>query len=161
MIKDTYNVCSITKQCTKCEQTKPLTEFYTYSKLKNGHRTAISKDGYRSMCKICWATYSFKYSQTRRGKKNRTKALYRWNIEKYGISIAEYDKMFEAQNGVCVICELPEITRRLSIDHNHQTGEVRGLLCSRCNILVGIIEGSSEVLPKATEYVNKHSFNKV
>src|SRR5438105_9932161 len=58
--------------------------------------------------------------------------------KKFGITQAEYDQMFEEQDGVCKICRKPEsricrgILCRLAVDHDHKTGKVRGLLCSKC-----------------------------
>lgn len=55
-------------------------------------------------------------------------------IEKvYGLTAAEYDALLEAQGGRCAICRGKPKSKRLAVDHNHKTGEVRGLLCSRCN----------------------------
>lgn len=52
---------------------------------------------------------------------------------KFGITVADYDAMFKAQNGVCAVCGRPPKTRRFAVDHNHSTHKVRGLLCSYCN----------------------------
>lgn len=64
----------------------------------------------------------------------------------YGLTLDQYDKMFVVQNGVCAICGKSGIiknqwdTMRLAVDHDHQTGRVRGLLCNRCNLGVGYVE---------------------
>lgn len=52
---------------------------------------------------------------------------------KYGIEPAEYARLFELQGGRCAICLNPPANKQLAVDHDHQTNEVRGLLCSRCN----------------------------
>jgi hypothetical protein len=53
---------------------------------------------------------------------------------KFGITLEQYNKKFEAQKGLCAICGNPEPTnKRLAVDHDHETEEVRDLLCSRCN----------------------------
>ena len=54
-------------------------------------------------------------------------------VRKYGITIADYDRMLEEQGGVCKLCGRPPAKRRLHVDHNHKTKRVRGLLCFRCN----------------------------
>lgn len=77
---------------------------------------------------------------------------------KYGISPKEYEEMHEKQKGVCHICFKPSKTKsgvdkRLSIDHDHQTGGVRGLLCSKCNLGLGLFEDNPELLKKAGEYL--------
>lgn len=60
---------------------------------------------------------------------------------RYNMTLEEYEEMLVEQNGVCAICKLEcESGQRLSIDHNHQTGEVRALLCKKCNRHVGQVE---------------------
>lgn len=75
---------------------------------------------------------------------------------KYGITLAEYDVMFEDQNGTCSICKLPEINRRLAVDHDHKTGKVRSLLCTRCNMVIGLMEENTESLNNAIKYIERH-----
>ena len=66
--------------------------------------------------------------------------------------------MLEKQNDGCAICgELNLDGRRLAVDHNHNTGKIRGLLCQRCNgFIVGIIEKYPELIQKSVEYLKKH-----
>ncbi len=66
---------------------------------------------------------------------------------RFGITLDEYNALLEAQEGVCAICGQPEIalgrngrTRHLSVDHDHRTGQVRGLLCHECNVELGRFE---------------------
>ena len=75
---------------------------------------------------------------------------------KYGITIQDYDDMFEDQGGVCKICSLPQTNKRfnyLCVDHDHETGEVRGLLCDPCNRAIGLFKDDSRLLDKAREYL--------
>ena len=78
---------------------------------------------------------------------------------KYGITIKEYNKIYKKQKGVCAICGLPEslIMRtgiiHLSIDHNHKTGKIRGLLCHRCNRALGYFNDNPFLLVKAIKYL--------
>lgn len=64
----------------------------------------------------------------------------------YGMEPGAYDKLFKEQGGVCGICRKPEgetnrgVLKVLQVDHNHNTGRVRGLLCGRCNRTVGLLE---------------------
>ncbi|KKN59760.1 hypothetical protein LCGC14_0538500 [marine sediment metagenome] len=78
-----------------------------------------------------------KYKKTQKGKDKTVSDNMKW---RYGITLAEYDEMFETQDGVCAICELPSINCRLSVDHDHKTGKVRGLLCHPCNMSLGVYE---------------------
>lgn len=73
----------------------------------------------------------------------------------YGITTVEYDEMLEAQNGVCAICGQEEQvkTRGLSVDHCHETGEVRGLLCSFCNMALGLFKDNPQSLINAVKYL--------
>lgn len=86
---------------------------------------------------------------------------------KYGITGAEYNSMLKAQGGVCAICHGPEkkidhktrLLRRLAVDHCHVTGKVRGLLCSRCNMTIGHIDESLELLRSMEMYMQRHLNN--
>lgn len=79
---------------------------------------------------------------------------------KYDITLEEYDGMFEHQNGVCAICLRPETTKnnqgaikRLSVDHNHETGKNRGLLCHKCNMGLGYFDDNVVILHNAATYL--------
>ena len=82
---------------------------------------------------------------------------------KYGVTHAEFMSAWESQNGCCAICasELPDLMvyenrkRGYAIDHNHKTGEFRGILCLMCNTLLGMAKDSVEILNSAMDYLNK------
>lgn len=80
----------------------------------------------------------------------------------FGIDFAIYQKMTVDQKGVCAICEKPETRvshgtlRVLSVDHNHATGAVRGLLCSSCNLAIGYACEDVSILRNAIAYLQKH-----
>jgi len=61
-------------------------------------------------------------------------------LRKYGITLEMYNTMLNAQSGVCKVCSARPKRKRLSVDHNHQTGKVRGLLCDRCNQAIAVLE---------------------
>jgi len=73
----------------------------------------------------------------------------------YGITLEEYDALSEAQNHVCAICKLPEqrLNKRLHVDHDHTTDEIRGLLCSNCNTGIGLLKEDPKILLQAVEYL--------
>jgi hypothetical protein len=75
-------------------------------------------------------------------QKEKARAKRLWN--NYKLTIAQYDTILAWQGGVCYGCHQPEPVkgRRLSVDHDHDTGEVRGLLCSRCNPIIGKLENA-------------------
>lgn len=86
----------------------------------------------------------------------------RRQLRKYGLSADDYALLYEKQNGVCAICGKPEtvknnvgIIRLLSVDHDHKTGKVRGLLCMSCNILLGYLEKNSEYISEALVYIGR------
>lgn len=77
----------------------------------------------------------------------------------YGITRDEYRKLWLSQGGVCAICVQPERTARnrlLTIDHDHATGQVRGLLCSQCNRAIGLLGDSPEVIEAAARYLKEN-----
>ena len=76
----------------------------------------------------------------------------------YNITLEEYDKMYNKQRGKCMICGVhqSEIKKGLHVDHNHITGEVRGLLCFSCNSLLGNANENISILNNAILYLNQH-----
>ncbi|MCS5736715.1 endonuclease VII domain-containing protein [Herbiconiux daphne] len=80
----------------------------------------------------------------------------------YGITIDEYEEMSERQNHVCAICKCSETAitrwgtpRSLAVDHCHQSGKVRGLLCHNCNIVIGQSKDNIETLKNAITYLQE------
>jgi hypothetical protein len=74
----------------------------------------------------------------------------------YGITLQEYDAMFEAQGGMCAICGEPRPEERtLHVDHDHETGEIRGLLCFRCNNALGDLRDDYELFQRAADYLDR------
>lgn len=75
---------------------------------------------------------------------------------KRDIELMEYQLMLESQNGLCAICNSPpKANLRLAVDHDHQTGRVRGLLCNRCNLALGAFHDSSVYLLRAISYLER------
>jgi hypothetical protein len=99
---------------------------------------------------------------------NPEKRIYsslRSKVKKFGISVEDYFDMRNAQNNLCAICLQPETiavprrsyTKSLAVDHNHDTGKVRGLLCNGCNAGIGYFRDNPESLCRAAEYLTAHS----
>ncbi len=80
-------------------------------------------------------------------------------LHKYGISLNDYKDLLSKQDGLCAICRKPESNRykMLSVDHDHVTGSVRGLLCQKCNIAIGFLGEDPDTMNRAIDYVNSHS----
>jgi len=119
-----------------------------------------TSSGYGSICKDCANKSSVEWKK--KNPDRYAKALWRCRLQKeYGIDEEEYDKMFDRQNGVCAICGKPESrlhssgkVTKLCVDHDHDTGRVRGLLCHRCNTVIGMLN-SVELLDKAKSYIKE------
>lgn len=98
--------------------------------------------------------------QWRRSNPDRVRESYLRT--RYGISKADYDSLLALQGGVCAICKLPEEmidpqtvkTKRLAVDHDHVSGKVRGLLCRKCNALIGLAHDSRDLLSSAIAYLS-------
>ena len=74
----------------------------------------------------------------------------------YGMSIQEWDTLFNAQNGKCAICfKSPESNKDLCVDHNHITKKVRGLLCRNCNSMIGYSKESVLILEEGIRYLKE------
>lgn len=81
----------------------------------------------------------------------------RWLLRTYGITLEQYDEMLEAQGGVCRICggTNPE-GKRLHVDHGHDSGLVRGLLCNGCNTGLGLFKENVASLAAAIVYLEEY-----
>ena len=75
----------------------------------------------------------------------------------YGLTVAQFDALMTAQNSACAGCgaQLFE-DKKTNIDHDHTTGKVRGLLCVRCNLALGLVKDDVEVLLRLGMYLEKH-----
>lgn len=76
----------------------------------------------------------------------------------YGVTLEEYNQIFEKQGGLCAICKIHQsmLSKSLFIDHNHETGVIRGLLCSNCNFMLGNAKDSSDILSKGIAYLKSY-----
>ena len=143
------------RTCKICNQSKPLTEFY--QTVRNG-----SPYGYHGKCKSC---YVKRQQENYDPIKKRDENLKRV----YGIGIEEYNTLLEKQNNRCAICESTDPKGRKSgrgggvdvfyVDHDHKTGNVRGLLCNICNRTMGYVGENSNVLEEMIKYLQKHATN--
>jgi hypothetical protein len=85
---------------------------------------------------------------------NRAAKKNDWLKCKYGITLMQYQQMYAMQLGVCAICFRPESEdKMLAVDHDHESGVVRGLLCQQCNMGLGKFKDDPEVLANAIKYV--------
>ncbi|KKL57780.1 hypothetical protein LCGC14_2231970, partial [marine sediment metagenome] len=114
---------------------------------------------HNTKCKVCVLERGRRLNRPPLTKEERKKRALRY---KYGITIEKYTEMLLEQKGVCAICGLPETRvsnngniKVLSVDHCHETGKVRGLLCQRCNSGIGFLNDDIENLKCAILYLNK------
>lgn len=75
----------------------------------------------------------------------------------YGITLEEYNRLFSEQNGLCLGCykHQSQVKRAFDVDHNHITGKVRGLLCSPCNVILGMAKDNPQTLERLISYLTK------
>ena len=144
------------KVCSKCEKKKLLTLFHFHS---NERR--------RADCMKCVAAYSKKYRSKNAEIIKEKKKLYRKEkpeIERsrhlkkqFGISIQEYNSLFTKQGCKCAICRATKVGntqhKHMHVDHCHKTGKIRGILCSKCNTLLGMARDSIKILKAAIGYL--------
>lgn len=133
----------MSKKCTKCLESKSIDEFYA----KNGRGKGTSQ------CKNCIRSKQILYRRTRPDKAKDVD-LY----QSFGIRLVNYNKMFESQSGKCAICSRhqSELSRTLAVDHCHETGRIRSLLCQQCNQGLGNFRDKIESLHGAISYLTFH-----
>lgn len=130
-----------TRTCRTCKTSYPLTPEFFY---RNG---AMYTGGLDYRCKPC--------------DRERT----RWGsiLRLYGVTQADYEMLLEAQGGVCAVCKEPPSGKPryggkfLDIDHDHVEGHVRGLLCRRCNLMLGYAYEDPELLQALSGYLVRNT----
>jgi hypothetical protein len=149
------------------------TFFYAGIPCKRGHIAKRRAD--KNGCVECIRIASYKYKQTNKAKETRIaritelKNTGEWERatasrtlkHHYGITLAEYENLLAAQNGVCAICQQAETStdrklnrpRRLAVDHCHKTDKIRGLLCLACNTAIGKLKDDPQLIERAAAYV--------
>lgn len=126
------------KWCPDCDTVKPLEEF---------PRTRRSTTGRHTYCRSCHNV---------RGRESLAKAggSRSYHLKRrYGISAEDADAMLEAQGGLCAICQAAPAAH---VDHDHDTGAVRALLCFNCNGGLGQFRDDPRLLRAAADYVEEH-----
>lgn len=141
------------KRCTKCREEKRFAEFYKH---KN------EPLGLQEWCKEC-RKKSDKERYDSQDRAHMVEREWKGSIRRrYKLSPEDYENLLTKQNGVCAVCEHEEKThRKLCVDHDHaccptenSCGKcVRGLLCSRCNRGLGLLNDDPKLLRKALEYI--------
>jgi Recombination endonuclease VII len=140
-----YNIAEY-KNCNGCKSKKPLTEFWKS----------------QTLCIIC----SKERQKTRWNSRSPKKRLEQHLKYKYDLTINELMDQFKKQNENCAICEvtLPDLLvynnrkRGYAIDHNHKNGQFRGILCLKCNSMLGMSNDNPDVLVKASSYLKERGF---
>lgn len=148
-------------KCSRCEQEKDSCNFY---------KAGIY---FRRLCKTCVSEDRKRTTQTPEYKARAKVSNERWLADnptwrinrllkkKYGITYEDYKRMLADQGGKCGLCECDDpsksnsYTKFFAVDHCHETGKVRGLLCFKCNIILGHAKDSPEFLQKAIQYLKR------
>lgn len=156
------------KQCRDCLMVQPIAAFRVSMDRADGH---ISRCG---LCLKAWQRFRYANSARIRETALRARTRYRKSphgklkelnglfVRKYKITIADYLAMLAAQNGKCALCrEPPNQSRRLAVDHDHVTGEVRGLLCGKCNNTLERFDAVPDFGTRAERYLQYTIWNQI
>ena len=153
-----------TKICTVCAEEKSITDYYKHGKGSKGQTI------YKSSCKACYNSKTLDtYNNLSKEEKYERNQINRINLgsdyfkryrlnAKYGLTLEEYENMLDKQHNMCYICEVEFSTAwRPQVDHNHDTGAVRKLLCKSCNTAIGHMREDVNIMSKAIEYIKEHN----
>lgn len=134
-----------TKRCSKCGEDKPLEEFYADHSMK---------DGLWSSCKVCVRLRKRAYRHANPDLVRRQKWEHKL-CSTYGLAVEEFAWRLYRQSFHCQICTRRlEANRDTHVDHNHETGEVRGLLCNGCNTALGHLCENEVTMYRMIFYIN-------
>jgi hypothetical protein len=105
-----------------------------------------------------WRENNREYVNENARERRRTRSpelrLEQYLRQVFNMTLDDYNALLSSQNNVCAICEQPCSTgQRLSVDHDHATGKIRGLLCRKCNSALGHFDDRLELLTRAVKYM--------
>jgi hypothetical protein len=136
----------VRKRCPKCCEWLPRSAFYA---------SRAERDGLASYCKKCTARYTAVWQAAHPDRYAHLGRRWRlWN--NYGVSLDGYRQMLTDQGGRCAVCGTTDPGRQYdnwAVDHDHQTGRVRGLLCRACNTALGLLGDDPDRLRRAALYL--------
>jgi len=138
------------KQCSECKEVKSLVSFY-----RRGTRGGGLERYYMSMCKAC---HGIKYQENTEVIREKRRE------QRTGAPPGTYDLLVKRHGALCAICGTyePEGTgrenRQFSIDHDHETNIIRGLLCTQCNVGIGMFKHDPRTLMSAIHYLNQRGY---
>ena len=144
------------KRCPRCKKTKKASAF---------NKRKASADGLQPYCRICTRAYQNEhYTKNRAAIRDKVK---RWRMSHpdhgkdfalrrdHGITLKDYREMLAAQGGRCAICRRKKCPtgKQFAVDHDHETGQIRGLFCVPCNRGIGNFGDSPRLLEDAARYI--------
>jgi hypothetical protein len=127
-----------------------------------GHDTFVVGRTTNNRCRICARKADAIHSKKNRKQKNRWVSQSTWkndykivNSDGSQFTLIDYDRLYQVQQGRCAICKRhqTELKRVMAVDHSHETGIVRGLLCDKCNRCLGFANDSIEILKRSINYL--------
>lgn len=127
-------------KCNRCKV--KLTVKNTYPSLRKSKH---------HVCKPCHVKLSYKWKNRNKEKELRIDRRHRL-FKKYGLTLEEYEYLFNKQLGSCALCFKEHPRRALSVDHDHKTGQIRGLLCDRCNLAIGLLGDDEKIVQNLAWY---------
>ena len=137
-----------------CKQSLPI----DYFRSRGGSQKHLLK----SRCNSCLSKEYKVWVENNPDKIRKYRAKDPYTLKKrctrHGITEEEFWSIYEEQDGTCPICDTDIEAEDSAIDHNHTTGEVRGILCKKCNRGLGLLGDSPKILSKAEMYLVKHGY---
>jgi hypothetical protein len=149
------------KKCSKCRIEKPLSEFWIYRKARgktSGRPFARCKSCLKDQKSAWYAKNSESVATYNRSIRNKYPIDHlKSRLRRYAMKEDEFVYLIESQENKCAICQISlDITGRICIDHDYETGKVRSILCNKCNSGLGMFNDIPDLLRKAANYIEMH-----
>lgn len=151
------------KLCKLCGEVRPTADWW---------KSSTTKDGLQANCRYCQRDMQRKRLQDKDNALAKQEQHLAWRARspdkwkrnwrrsllkvKFDMTEQQYEELLVKQQYVCAICSKPD-KQYLAVDHNHSTGGIRGLLCSRCNLGLGHFFDDTELLSSALSYLEQHN----
>lgn len=152
------------KTCSKCNLELPADRFYSKGRQCKSCRNEYAREYYKNNPEAARKRLEGVKRWAERNPEVYAKRQRRGHLKRFwNMTLEQYNEMLEKQNGVCAICKKPELSTRgrsknqsLAVDHCHDTGKIRELLCMDCNQTIGRFNDDPSWFIAASEYLVKH-----
>lgn len=146
------------RTCRVCRRAQQRAHYAAHPEIHTrAYRKYVANDPEHVRVIVARASLAYRDRHRDRVNARTRESLHGRTLRRFGLTQADYEQILASQGGGCVLCHTTIPHRRrvhFDIDHDHRTGEIRGLLCNRCNMTLGRMQDDADWFRRAADYLN-------